>query len=223
MHIAPRLFCSMPSRFVFFILALCFGVMWFSQVQAQTNLNNCGPLENHYGPFDYRTQRHLLVIVEKRHFTTIVETLISGSTGAVGQDIDYTLHTSPNHHRALIAVVRLGEKLKTPHPANMKYPVECYFDRALRFAPDDTVVRVLYSQFLIKKDRKTEAIFQLDSAVKYANDNPFSHFNIGLAFFDMQDYEKALVQAHRVAELGWDRPELVDLLKGVNKWQDPTN
>ena len=54
---------------------------------------DCGnPFVNSYGPFDYRTataeQRNM---VESYHFTTSVESLRSGSTGAVGSDLDYTL------------------------------------------------------------------------------------------------------------------------------------
>jgi hypothetical protein len=44
-------------------------------------------------------------------------------------------------------------------PRVLVRPVECYFDRAIRFAPTDTVVRVLYSRsFWGKKNRTVEAI-----------------------------------------------------------------
>ncbi|WP_210544206.1 tetratricopeptide repeat protein [Rhodoferax sp. PAMC 29310] len=192
------------------------------RLHAQENSSNCGSIQNHYGPFDYRTQRDQLEVVERYHFTPVIAALIQirGNTN-LSQDIAYTLHTSPNHHRALMALVRLGERMKTPQPVGLVRPIECYFDRAIRFAPDDTLVRVLYSQFLTKQSRKVEAIGQLDTAVVVAKDNGFSHFNIGLAFFDMGEYEKALKQAHKAAELGFNREELADQLRGANKWQDP--
>jgi tetratricopeptide (TPR) repeat protein len=221
-----RLLYSFNRLRRFFVCALVlYGLALTSQqLHAQVNPNNCGPITNHYGPFDYRTQRDNLEVVERGHFTPSIAALIQtrGNTN-LSQDIAYTLHTSPNHHRALMALMRLGERMKTPQPRGLVRPIECYFDRAIRFAPDDTVVRVLYSQFLSKQSRPVEAVRQLDLAVDFAMDNGFSHFNIGLAFFDMDEFEKALKQAHKAARLGFDRPELADQLRSKNKWQDPVD
>ena len=199
-----------------------FSGLWTSEVHAQADADasNCGPLANHYGPFDYRTQQDKLKIVEDSHFTPQVEALIKGSSGAIEADIGYTLTAFPNHPRALMAMARLGEKLKTPHPRYTRYSVACYFDRAIRFAPSDTVVRILYARFLAKQARLSDALTQLDVAATQAKDNPFSHYNIGLAFFDLGQYDKALVQAHSAAAMGFERTELMDKLKGVNQWQE---
>ena len=45
---------------------------------AQDNTSVCGPLTNAYGPFDYRTQRDKLQVVEEHHFTPKVESLLAG-------------------------------------------------------------------------------------------------------------------------------------------------
>ena len=80
--------------------------------QAQV-LEECGVLENAYGPFDYRTaEREAKVLVEERHFPAVVETLTAGSTGSLAADIDYTLRVFPNHPRALMAMTRLAEREK---------------------------------------------------------------------------------------------------------------
>lgn len=219
-----RFLAIFRNRFVALMFTLCVSTIWGVHAHAQGVPNNCGSIANHYGPFDYRTQRDKLKIVEEFHFTPEVEALIRGNTTInPGPDIAYTLHTSPNHVRALMALVRLGEKMKTPQPPGVAFPVECYFDRAIRFEPDDTVVRILYAQFLNKHDRTGEALQQLDIAVSYAKDNAFSHYNIGLAYFDLRQFDKALAQAHKAAALGFERTELSDLLKGVNKWQEPAN
>jgi tetratricopeptide (TPR) repeat protein len=219
-----RLMYSSSRLHRFFAVAVAlWGLALTGQgLHAQENPGNCGSIQNHYGPFDYRTQRDQLEVVERYHFTPAIAALIQirGNTN-LSQDIAYTLHTSPNHLRALMALVRLGERMKSPQPVGLVRPIECYFDRAIRFAPDDTLVRVLYSQFLSKQSRKVEAIGQLDSAVVIAKDNGFSNYNIGLAFFDMGEYEKALKQAHRAVELGFDRRELADQLRSENKWRDP--
>lgn len=193
-------------------------------VHAQGDPNSCGSLVNGYGPYDYRTQRIKLEVVERAHFTPKIEALIQGRLSTLlAQDIAYTLHTSPNHHRALISLVRLGERFKSPQPQGLTRPIECYFDRAIRFTPDDTVVLVLYARFLIKHKRIAEAVHQLEAAILHANDNPLSHYNIGLAFFDSGQYDNALVQAHKALALGLESTELTDLLKAANKWREPAN
>ena len=210
-----------PLRAVVF--AICSGALWATPAQAQTEGGNCGSLATGYGPYDYRTQQYKLKVVEDAHFTPEVEALIRGSSGAIESDLGYTLHTFPNHPRALMAMARLGEKLKTPQPRYARYSVACYFDRAIRFAPSDTVVRILYARYLAKQARPDEALTQLDVAVTQAKDNPFSHYNIGLAFFDLGQYDKARVQAHTAAAMDFERTELTDKLKSANQWQEAVN
>ena len=118
-------------------------------------------------------------------------------------------------------MTRLSERAKLPKLPHAAYSVECYYNRAVRFAPDDTVVRALYAQYLAKNGRVNEALSELDVAVPYAKDNPFSHYNIGLVYFDLGQFDKALAQAHRALELEFEKTELSDLLKGVNRWREP--
>ena len=212
------------SRLIILLLSICASTIGGIPAHAQDGSNSCGSIANHYGPFDYRTHQDKLKIVEAYHFTPPVESLLRGHSALnVGSDIAYTLHTSPNHHRALMAMVRLGEKMKTPQPQGTTRPVECYFERAIRFAPDDTVVRVLYAQFLDKNVRTEEAVRQLGAAMKYAEDDAFSNYNIGLAYFDLGKFDQALAQAHKAAALGFERTELRELLKGARKWQEPAH
>ena len=182
----------------------------------------CGGLANHYGPFDYRTERNgKLQIVEHYHFDAGVEALIKGESTYIGGDLDYVLMTSPNHHRALLAMVRLSERMKSDPPPNMKYSVDCYFDRAIRFQPDDTVVREMYAKFLTDKGRVDDAHKELQATERYASDNALSHYNIGLLYFGLKDYDNALLQAQTAAQLGYARPELKQLLQGVGRWKEP--
>lgn len=143
-----------------------------------------------------------------------------GRANPFGDDIAYTLRVFPNHHRALIAIQRLAEREKTDSPSHARLSVACYFDRALRFQPDDVVVRMLFAEYLIKKSRFDDATQQLDETIRLAGDDPFTHFNVGLVFLDMKNYERALVQAHRASQLGLTRTELKDRLVAAGKWVD---
>lgn len=222
------------ARTPFFLSLFLAGAPVFAQVDA----NFCGPIAgNHYGPYDYRPDHFVAtpgdqenhsykrMLVDGAHFTPRVENLIGaqsgGQIGPPGADLNYTLRAFPNHHRALIAVMRYGEKAKSDKPAGLSMVVECYFERAVRFKPNDMIVKMLYATYLIKNKRVLEAAAQLEQATVLAKDGAFTHYNIGLVYFDMKNYGKALAQAHQAIALGFERTELRDLLKGVNQWQDP--
>jgi hypothetical protein len=191
------------------------------------------PSSQDFGPYDYRPERYipestygshkkLLRIVESTHFTPGVEALIRGNTSSVGGDLTYTLAVFPNHHRALMAMVALGVKEKTDKPQGSRYSVECWFSRAIAWRPDDNIVRMIYANYLAKAKRVNEAEQQLSIAASQAGDNAFTHNNIGLLYFDMKNYEKALIHAHKAYELGLGVPTLRDQLKSIGKWSEST-
>ena len=80
---------------------------------------------------------------------------------------------------------------------------------------------MLYATYLSKTNRKKEALAQIDHAAATAGDNGFSHFNAGLLYFDLNEFDKALRQAHKAGELGMANPALRDRLKTAGKWQEP--
>ena len=204
---------------------LLLGVFTVASVWSQTVPGGCGNLRSQfqYGPYDARTDLDKLQIVLVPHFPPVVEALIKGDTNRhPGGDIDYTLRAIPNYHRALIAIMRLGERDKTDQPRDTRYRVECWFQRAIAFAPDDAIVRMIYSTYLNSKKRAAEATSQLEIATGYAKENAFTHHNIGLHYFDLKNYERALSQAHKAIALGFERTDLADQLRSVGKWVDPT-
>ncbi len=184
---------------------------------AQVSAEACGPVwgTRHWGPFDYRRPvagAGGLGIVERAHFTPKVEAGLGGSTGPIGGDLNYTLRAFPNHHRALLTTARVTKRMKNDQIPGLEWPMECYFERAIRFAPDDAVVRNLYAQWLGDRKRPKEAEFQLEAALRLAGDNPLTHYNIGLLYFDLGNLPAASRQALRARELGWLRSDLIDKL-----------
>jgi tetratricopeptide (TPR) repeat protein len=194
---------------------------------AKADAATCGELNiTSFGPYDYRTDRALYKVVVDHHFTPDIEVLRLRADGLPpGGDLSYTLRSIPNHHRALVAVTNYGKRWGDQR---LQFPVACYFDRAIRFRPDDTVVRGLYATYLISKNMRKEAIQQLDVAVHFAGDNAFSHYNIGLIYLELEQFDKAAAQAHRAKALGFPGDMLETRLKQLGKWQDhassaPTN
>jgi tetratricopeptide (TPR) repeat protein len=185
----------------------------------------CGTAEDAAaGPYDYRTvKQKIRADVERNHFTRPVQMLQRGESrrtkGGVGADISYTLHLMPNHPQALLAMMRLSEKEKVPRPQGARYPVACYFERAIGFVPDDYNMRVLYGVYLVRTGKAQEARGHLEFAADKAPDDANVQYNLGLAYFDMKDFDRSLEHARRAYELGFALPGLRRKLEAEGKWQ----
>lgn len=196
-------------------------VAFGAQAWAQASSTTC-PMGNTFG--DYLKDRDKATMSERYHFTPKVEALIAGeSTELIGADLHFMLQNYPNHHRVLVAMVRLGDREKTQQPRGAMYTIDCYFNRAIRFNRDDVVARMLYADYLAKHGRPTDASAQLEGAAKLAADNPFTQYNVGLIYLEMKNYDKALEQAHKAYALGFPRPELRDRLKSAGRWKEPAD
>lgn len=186
--------------------------------------NFCGDLKNAYGPFDYRTRAqhsYEFDLVEHAHFVPDVENGIKGATSSVGGDLDYTLRAIPNHHRALAAMARQAVRTKSMQLDRANYPVECYFDRAMRFTPNDGAVQAEYANYLYALG-KTERAFELyRAAVRLTPENPTINYNVALAYFSHKDYDNALKYAQQAYAAGYPLPGLKKKLIGVGKWVEP--
>lgn len=184
----------------------------------------CGELTEAYGPSggDYTNSadKAKMKVVEDHHFTPEVEKLISGKSGYLGSDINYTLERFPNHHRALAAIAKLGLRDKTTKPRGAKYSVGCFFDRAIQFKPNDITVRAIYSNYLLKLGQTDKALEQLKGALELQPENPTINYNLGLLYVEKKDYEQARTYAKKAYELGFPLPGLKDKLVKAGKWED---
>ena len=204
------------------VLRLClFGLTAISVTGQSFAYNTCGELRNAYGPYDYRTDTDKLVIVESNHFTPEVETLTRGKSGSLAGDLDYTLRASPNHARALVAMMNLAARHKISKPGGASYSIDCYFDRALRFKPDDGMVRLVFATFLLKSGNSADAVKQLEMARESGMNSANFNYNLGLAYFEVKDYEKSLAAAHMAYQYGFNLPGLKNKLVRAGKWRDP--
>lgn len=201
---------------------------------AQVSAEACGDLANQFGPFEYREERFVLApldampyraklqLVEREHFTPSVEGLSRGKTSELpGPDLDYTLRAFPNHHRALASLLRAAQRNITPQKLGLPRPLECYFERGMRFRPDDTTVRLLYASFLLATQRRPEAVAQIARASEYAKDMGFTQYNVGLLYLDAGEPDKALAAAHRAIGLGFPGRVLRDRLVAMGRWTEP--
>lgn len=213
----PRKFTR--AEMLLCVCALASALCWPTASIAEGE--ECGELKNAYGPYDYRTiPAFNLSLVEGGHFTPQVENLVTGQSGYLGADIDYTLRAIPNHPRAIVSMANLSFKERKDPPRGARYVVNCYFDRAIRFAPDDPKVRSAFGYFLSRKGEFSKSVEQFQVALELGLDDGNTHYNLGLAQFNLKEYDQALEHAKAAEARGFPLQGLKNKLKAANKWVD---
>jgi hypothetical protein len=213
------------------LAAICIGfVVLTSQVANAQVYSECGELEHGgYGPWDYTDPTHFrdkLPVVEQAHFTPEVENLqghkkCGGDGCQLTGDIEYTLQSFPNHHRALFSMAQYHIRGMNKTGKPMVYTAECFFDRAMRFKPNDGSVYMIYGYYLSKIGRSDDALQEYEKAVRLMPNSAEAHYNLGLLYTDAGDYPRAREHAHRAYELGFPLPGLRRKLDRNGEWIAP--
>jgi tetratricopeptide (TPR) repeat protein len=164
------------------------------------SLQGCGDVFSAaFGPFDYTdpADRANLPIVDNAHFTPVVESLERGHSSVYAlDDIAYTLRAFPNHHRALNAVARYEiEKGGIPPNSERWLSTQCWFERAMRFRPNDGTVWLIYANFKARQNRNEEALEAYEQAKDLLPGSVEVDYNLGLLYFKLGQYEKAASHA----------------------------
>lgn len=212
------------------VLLLVSSIFWSGSASAQYVSMECGDLSNGFGPFDYTDPstrvaqssegelESKLDIVERFHFTPEIEALIRGfHVEDPLADLEYTLRAFPNHHRALSAISNY-HILKNANKLGL-YPVHCWFERAMKFRPDDALVRVTYAIYLLRKGDNDLALVQYRQALEMQPNLADAHYGIGLLYTKMENYDLANEHAQRAYELGYPLPGLRNRLVKAGAWK----
>lgn len=217
----------MTHRSILFRVPLLFCCWVMVPISAVADEAECGSLGQPFGG-DYRlvnadpTIKERLRLIEDAHFTTNVDRLISGQSGALSlaTDLEWTLRAFPNHHRALWAMARLALREKRELVRGASLSVDCYFDRAARFQPEDPVPYSLYGMYLIKARKREAAEPELEKAAARANGDANVLYNLGLGYLDLGRAEKAAEFAKLAYAAGFPLPGLRDRLKAAGAWRE---
>jgi len=181
-------------------LLFVFSLVAYTCLVGAEEYSSCGSLDNPYGPYDYTNpldKKFKLPVVDGHHFDSDVENLIHGQSGSIIADLDFTLRAFPNHHRALNTVARYQLS-----GGDMKgfYSAECYFERALRFKPNDGVVYLIQGNFYYKKGDFKSALQSYKKALEIMPSSAEVNYNLGLLFVKLGKYSKArkfAIQAYK--------------------------
>jgi len=184
-----------------------------------------------HGPFDYNkasiSERQLVEIphfdehykayrlgkgILQKKLDRIIETPAAG--------FSYTLWAFPNHHLSLAAMEDIAFKQKNDTPPGAQLKVHCYFQRAVRFTPEDPLVRSLYAYYYARRGKKQEAMTQL--AIAESLDSEIANVSVYSAFsyFEINEFNKSLEAAKKAYKLGYQLPGLRNKLERAGKWQD---
>lgn len=177
-------------------------------------------------PWDYRDPRYAydLATVERNHFNQDVQMLKYGQTGAYpGPDLEFIFRYFPNHHSALHVMSTLWRRHRNtrggvPPGLSPNRDASFYFDRAIEFAPDDGIVRMLYGMHLYSVGQSNRALLEYEYALQLAPDSPEVHYNAGLYFLSTGAYDTAVVHARLAYKSGYPLPGLKRKLIEIEAW-----
>ena len=165
----------------------------------------------------------LLNNINFNHFNENVRTVRGGQTGPLPADLDYALRNSPNHHQALYVMSEYHLRLRAEKVAGETYSMNCWFERAMRFAPKDAVVPMIYGIYLHRKGDHADAEREYKRSIEMTPEFAEAHYNLGLLYFDRKQYQNALTQAREAYRLGYPLPGLRQKLVAAGAWRDESS
>ena len=176
-----------------------------------------------YGPYDYLRRHQLpeeLHIVERVHFTSTVEQLISGATSTNPlKDIHYTLNAWPNHHRALYSLIQY-QISKGYKAMKVRSPAECYLQRAINFSPNDGTSQMLYGLLLHRINHREQALKQYQNALKSSPSSTQTKYNLGLLLMELGKFTEANRYAQELYSRGYPLLGLKNKLIQSGYWSE---
>lgn len=165
----------------------------------------------------------MLALTEEHHFNEDVETLRKGITTEPMGDVDFVLRSFPNHHRALYTAMQYRLKhRKWPKKAKWQ-TAECYYQRAINFAPRDLTIHSQYAILQYKFKKYKGALETYQAADKLNPDDPLLMYNMALTMVKLKKYKDAKKVAERVYATGFPLPGLRNKLITAGHWKDETS
>lgn len=195
---------------------------------AYAGVEDCGELKNfgEIGPWDYADPSSSVPTgadpmgrikrVENVHFHPEMKNLNTKmySIDKLTAEIHYTLRVFPNHPDALNSMSRLEKQAGGKLPQSSatiftpRLSAHCFFDRAIRFRPEDKKVHLVYAMHLHRNGKLKEALGQYELAEKLGEDSSSFNYSFGLLYADLKNWEKAFEYAQKAYSSGLDLPGL---------------
>ena len=95
---------------------------------------------------------------------------------------------------------------------------DAWFEKAAARNPSASMTWVIYGLHLQRKGQLREATEKFEHALELRPNDINAHYNLGLLYFDLKDYEKANRHAQMSYALGAPLPGLRDKLMRAKAW-----
>lgn len=189
------------ARQTTFILLFLIG-MGLAQASA-------GEPYNYYVPAPDR----LLENVEKYHLQQGIDKIKKGQFEYAWSEFAFMLHYFPNHPIALQHISTLSIQIEKNTRAQK------YFDRAIKLYPQEAATYALYGIFMHKIENYAAATTQYQQAIKLDNAPAEYHYNLGLSYLALQQYDNAHASAQLAYDLGYPLAGLKNQLVAKGIWK----
>jgi tetratricopeptide (TPR) repeat protein len=170
---------------------------------------------DYYNPGTGTDDRAIFEQVHSYHLQPGIEKMTKGTTDRGYGDFLFILQGFPNSPQAL----NLMSELCVNKMKSAKCDADPFFERAVAINPKIATTYVLYGIHLQRKGKHTEAIEKFNQALALQPNSVNAHYNMGLIYVDLKQYELANRHAQVAYALGAQLPGLHDKLVKVGKWQ----
>lgn len=170
---------------------------------------NSGEPYNYYVPAPDK----LLENVEKYHLQQGISKVKKGQFEYAWSEFAFMLHYFPNHPHALRLISDLAIQME-----DTARPIK-YFERAIKLYPNEAPTYALYGVFLHKNGKLEDAISYYKKAIQIDKKPAEFHYNLGLAYLEMNDLENAFLAAQTAYRLGYPLPALKEKLMAKGAWK----
>ena len=141
--------------------------------------------------------------------------LATGDYNSAKSEFEFVLNYVPNDPQALSGLSEVCVRWKLPACDSA---MEQWFQRAIVRNPGASPSYVVQALFLHRKNKLEEAVKVYKQAIELAPDSINAHYNIGLAYTDLKQYDLANQHAQKSYALGVSLPGLRARLEKAGKW-----
>ena len=141
-----------------------------------------------------------------------------GAYNRAADEFDYLLRAYPNHPQILQGVIQLELKRRDSSRRLIRYktPPECYLIRAAVFRPRQSHVPQLMGIYLQRLGEADRAIEFYRQALELSPDAAEIQYNLGLAYFEINEFQLAAGCARQAYRLGYPLRGLQSKLRRID-------
>ena len=169
---------------------------------------------DYYNPGTSTDEKAIFENVHSYHLQPGLDGLKHGNWKAAHDNFEFILRYFPNSPQALNGISELCvNKWKSP-----QCDADSWFDKAIERNSSIATTWVIYGIHLERKKLPREAVEKFEHALELNPDDINAHYNLGLAYFDLKEYDKSNRQAQASYALGAQFPGLREKLIRVGAW-----